>query len=88
MRRQMPRWPMPDVLLVDCYERLAALANNPADQLLRLDRPFNGMVLRFDVVDPTNRLVVHRFAFLVVYATDEETLFIDAAIHERSTIGA
>ena len=87
VRRQMPQWPMPDMLLVDCYERLANLRENPAQQLTRLEQPFTGMGLVFDVVDPTNRLAVHHFTFRIVYSMDEQTLFVDAALHERHTVG-
>ncbi len=46
VRRQIPRWPMPDVLLVDCYERLMALRDNPAQQLDRfVDRPLLADIL-------------------------------------------
>ncbi len=58
------------------------------DSLIRGERPFDGMMLAFDIVDPFNRLAVHRFAFQVVYSMDEESLFIDAAGHERFTVGA
>jgi hypothetical protein len=87
VRRQIRSWPMPDVLIVDCYERLNALRDNPAMSLVRTERPFDGMTLAFEIVDPTNRLVLHRFAFLAVYGIDEETLFIDAAAHERFSVG-
>jgi hypothetical protein len=87
VHRQIARWPMPDVVLVDCHQQLSSLRNNPAEQLVREKQPFDGMTMRFEVIDPINRLVVHRFGFLIVYGMDEETLFVDAASHERSTVG-
>ena len=83
----MAHWPMPDVLLVDCHLRIEALRDQPALRLIRTDRPFSGMVLAFELIDPMNRLAVHRFGFHVVYGMDEETLFIEAAAHERFTMG-
>jgi hypothetical protein len=62
--------------------------DNPAQTLVRLQQPFDGMGLLFEIVDPANRLAVHRFAFQIVYSMDEETLFVDAAFHERFTVGA
>ncbi|MBY0525658.1 MAG: hypothetical protein K2R98_19795 [Gemmataceae bacterium] len=63
-----------DYLLVDIELRLRTLRDNPASVLRRVEQPFDGMVLEFSVIDPNDRMCEHRFAFLVLYRQDEETL--------------
>ncbi len=87
IRRQIAHWPMPDTLIVECYLRINSLSDFPARQLVRAEQPFEGMVLSFDIIDPVNRLAVHHFLFQAVYGTNEETLFIEAAAHNRFTVG-
>jgi hypothetical protein len=85
--RQIQRWPMPDVVLVDVYLRLDLLTSNPAERLSRETTPFDGMVYRFSLIDPTNELCVHTFLFHAVYGQDEETLWIVHGVHNRFTLG-
>jgi hypothetical protein len=56
--------------------RVNRLADNPAELLVRTNVPFDGMSYGFEFIDPTNRLCVHEFLFLVVYSHDEETLHV------------
>ena len=77
LSRQIVSWQLPDEVLVEVYLRLReALPQSPLQFLQREEQPFDGMVYRFSLVDPHNRIVVHYFAFHVLYGQDEETLYI------------
>ncbi len=76
VQRQIARWPMPDGFIVDCFTRLQSLRDDPASLLVRVVRPFDGLVLVFELIEPANRFAVHRFAFQVVYGMDEGTIYI------------
>ena len=76
MRDKVASWRLPDELLVDVYQRVYELEERPAERLARSDPAFDGMTLRFSVVDPTNRFAEYRFAFLVDYGQDEMSLHV------------
>lgn len=61
---------------MELHLRVNALAQRPAGQLLRLPEPIDGMVFAFGMVDPTNRLCEHLFAFKILYSQDEESLHV------------
>jgi hypothetical protein len=84
-RRQISSWGLPDEVLVEVYLRLRErLSEQPALQLRRQRQPFDGMIYRFRVPDPANRLCEHFFAFHVIYGQDEETLFVPRGGYVRS----
>ena len=43
------------------------------------------MTYQFDLIDPENRLLEHRFAFQVFYHADEQTLIVHRGIHVART---
>jgi hypothetical protein len=58
----------------------------PANQMVRMSEPFDGMVFAFSFIDPANRLCEHLFAFHIVYsqdAQDEESLHVVQARYLR-----
>ena len=69
-------WHLPDNVLVELHLRVNALSDEPANQLIRLREPFDGMVFAFALIDPTNRLCEHLFAFKILYSQDEESLHV------------
>src|SRR5216683_520916 len=82
--RKLITWQLPDFALVEVYLRLRdRLRENPASQLRRARRPFEGMVYEFSFVDVENRLCEHHFVFHVVYGQDEETLLIANGGYKR-----
>lgn len=76
-------WALPDTVFVEMWLQVNRLADNPADLLVRTRAPFDGLVYPFEIIDPTNRLCVHRFRFHVVYSQDEERLFIVSGRYAR-----
>jgi hypothetical protein len=77
LARRLAQWALPDAVLVEVYIRLReVLPAAPALHLLRSRRPGEGMVYRFSLIDPGNRLREHFFSFHVFYGQDEETLLI------------
>jgi hypothetical protein len=84
VRRQLIRWGLPDGLLVDVHLRLNdELARSPTALLSRDPAWFGGegMIYRFDLIDPANRLLVHSFRFQVFYLPDEQTLLVTRGAH-------
>ena len=67
---------LPNDVLVDVFTRLAGLANNPAAQLTRPASPFDGMMLVIELIDHSDRMCVHEFAFRVWYSMDETQLLV------------
>lgn len=81
VRRMIASWDLGDIL-VDVYLRIQdALSQDPAQSL----RPWRGpgMVFRFSLIDPRDRLCEHRFRFLVRFSQDEQTLFLVNAGYTR-----
>jgi hypothetical protein len=76
-------WALPDTVFVEMWLQVNRLANNPADQLVRMRTPFDGLVYSVEIIDPANRLCVHQFQFLVLYSQDEERLFIARGVYSR-----
>ena len=74
---------LPDTVLVEVYLRLERLRDTPADSLVRLTSPVDGMAYGFEMIDPTNRLCTHSFLFPVAYTTDEERLVVGFPIYVR-----
>jgi hypothetical protein len=44
--------------------------------MVRVRRPFDGMVYSFGMIDPENRLVEYLSVFHIAYAQDEQTLIV------------
>src|SRR4051795_12749747 len=86
--RQIRLWPMPDVMIVDVYNRLQAVASEPRRFLRPLKGTQDGMGYAFRMVDPLNRFCEHAFAFVLMYGQDEETLLVIRGKHRRTTIGS
>jgi hypothetical protein len=84
--RRIASWGLSDPVLVEVYLRLEALRNTPADHLRRERRPFDGMVWRFNLIDPDNRIQQHFFCFQVLYGQDEQTLMVARGAYIR-TVG-
>ena len=76
-------WGLTDQVWVEMHLRINSLMQNPADRLVRTTKPFDGMVLAFQFVDPSNRLCEHYFAFQVKYSQDEESLYIVRGSYAR-----
>src|SRR5438128_808342 len=75
VRKKIASWGLPDALLVEVYLRLTdELARNPSLHLVRAEEPFDGMVYRFSLIDPENRLCEHFCIFHVLYGQVEATL--------------
>ena len=72
-----------DFLLVDIELRVRDPCQDPARLLRRAELPFEGMVLEFAIIDPLDRMIEHRFAFLVLYSQDEQTLIVANAGYTR-----
>lgn len=85
LRKRIAKWQLPDSLLVDVYLRLQSLADKPADQLVRLETPFAGMIYAFALIDPADRMTEYRFLFEVRYGQDEQTLHVIRGGFQRIT---
>jgi len=82
--RQIASWQLSDSMLVEVNLRLReSLKVNPAQVLIRTQRPFDGMCYYFRMIDPENRLREHRFFFHVVYSQDEEQIIIARGGYDR-----
>jgi hypothetical protein len=84
VRRQIIRWGLSDGLLVDVHLRLnQELPRSPTSVLTRDESLFGGegMVYGFELIDLTNRLLVHAFRFQVFYHSDERTLLVARGAH-------
>ncbi len=81
-------WQLADFLVVDIAMRLHKdwLGTDPAQYLVPSDDLRGGMIYRFSVVDPTNRLAEHIFVFRVLYGQDEQTLWVIEGGYYRSAI--
>jgi hypothetical protein len=76
LTRTVQSWALPDSVFVELHLRLNRLSKAPAEQLVRLRKPFDGMVFAFSIIDPNNRLCEHLFAFKIMYGQDEERLHV------------
>lgn len=74
---------LPDFVLVEVYLRLERLKNMPAEQMIRLTSPIDGMAFGFEMIDPTNRLCTHAFLFPIAYTVDEERLIVGMPLYVR-----
>ncbi len=86
--RQLVRWGLSDSVRVEAHLRLNdRLPRSPATLLVRDPSLFEGegMTYQFDLIDPENRLLEHRFAFQVFYHADEQTLIVHRGIHVART---
>ena len=85
VQKKIATWGLSDYVLVDVYLRLRELLPaDPLRNLMRVADPFDGMVYRFELIDPENRFREYVFFFLVVYGQDEETLCVVNAGYLRS----
>jgi len=84
VRQGIASWGLPDDTLVDVYLRLnETMPQTAPGCLVRVKKPFDGMVYLFTLIDPQNRLCEHLFAFQVLYSQDEETLVVAKGFHLR-----
>lgn len=75
MQKRIVAWNLPDPVFVEIFLRLEqGLKDKPAEKLVRMQQPFDGMTYDFTLVDPTNRFREFSFVFHLVYGQDEETL--------------
>jgi len=84
VRRQIIRWQLTDALLVEVHLHLNEELTLSPIQLLQRDPTWfdnEGMIYTFDLIDPTNRMLVHAFRFQVFYQSDEQTLLVARGIH-------
>jgi hypothetical protein len=70
---------LPDQVFVEVYLRARDLTDRPAERLIRVRKPFDGMAYHYSVADPDNRLAEYRFRLFVRYAADEQTIVIVGA---------
>lgn len=76
-RRKLNTLGLPDFLLIEAELRLRNdLTILPAQRLIRVQQPFEGVVYGFDLIDPDNRLCQHALIFWIMYGQDEETLHV------------
>ena len=88
VRRQIARWGLSDGLIVDVNLYLnERLPRSPASVLRRDPSLFEGegMIYRFKLIDPANRLLEHLFVFQVFYHADEQTLVVTRGTHITAT---
>ena len=78
-RDKVATFRLPDQVLVEVYLRAEDLADRPAERLVRIRKPFDGLAYYFSVVDPGNRLAEYHFVLFVRYAADEQTILIVGA---------
>ena len=84
VNRQIASWQLSDTMLVEVRLRLhQALRENPAQSLIRVREPFDGMCYELSMIDPQNRLREHLFTFQVVYHSDEERIIVTRGGYER-----
>jgi hypothetical protein len=76
VRDRLASWNLPPAVFVDVGLRLEDLGERPADRLVRIEAPFQGLGYWFSVIDPDNRLAEYRFLFHVIYGQDEATLHV------------
>jgi hypothetical protein len=84
VQRRIVSWSLPDFVFVEVHLRLTEdLANDPKRFLIRTRQPFDGMAFFFELIDPSNRLCVHRFVFQIVYSQDEERILVARGAYAR-----
>lgn len=84
LERQIRDWQLSDAMLIEVHLRLRQdLSNNPAQSLIRLRQPFDGMCHAFEMIDPENRVRQHQFVFLAFYGMDEEHLIVARGTYRR-----
>jgi hypothetical protein len=81
--RAAASWNLSDQAYVEMRLRVEMLSRNPADLLVRTNKPIDGLTYFVEFIDPTNRLCVHGFSFHVLYSQDEQTIYIVRATHFR-----
>jgi hypothetical protein len=80
-RRQLNSWRLDDVTRIDVYLRLHQLQDNPQLLLQQSTSPPGGMIYAFSFVDSANRILEHRFEFLVLYSQDEQSLILASGVY-------
>lgn len=88
LSRQMNRWGLADGMFVDVHFRLYDHLPRSPKSVLVVDRSLfqgEGMIYRFSLIDPANRLLVHTFRFQVFYHADEQTLVVRRGVHVTAT---
>jgi hypothetical protein len=83
LRKRIAEWGLRDELLVEIYLRLQQSEANPAEHLIRLKHPFDGMNFAYSLVDPKDRLTEYVFNFGIRYSQDEQSLHVVFAGFQR-----
>jgi hypothetical protein len=87
VRRKLSSLNLPDAILVEVHLQISGrLSNDPAASLVRMLDLFDGLVFPFEMIDPDNRLSVHRIFFHVCYSMDEGTIILLDCAYQH-TIG-
>ncbi len=88
VHRQIVGWKLYEGLLVDVHMRLnEELPQSPRSVLQKESRELfenEGMLYRFQLIDPENRMLVHDFIFKIKYRSDEQTLLVVRRAHKTS----
>lgn len=86
--RSIRSWDLPDFVFVEVRLRLIEQLARRYRQLLRPSRHRKGgMLYRFGLVDPQNRMLRHDFVFRVYFGADEETLRVTSGRCRRTYFG-
>ena len=83
LRHRIASFGLADAALVEVYERLRDLQNDPAASLIQIRDSFEGMGHLVQFIDPDNRICVHTFLFQILYSQDEERLLVPRVVHSR-----
>ena len=69
--RNLLSWGLPDQVFVSVRDFLfRVLPTAPTQYLVRAQLPYEGMNCYYELLDPSNRMRLHRFVFHVVYGYD------------------
>ena len=80
--RRIVSWNLSDFVFTEVRLRLEQTLPREAPGCLQRDRePFDGLVYRFNMIDPDDRFREHVFLFQVAIGTDEDTLWVINAGH-------
>jgi hypothetical protein len=83
-RKQIAMWQLSDFVWTEVYLRLSeTLPASPLSYLEKGGEFADGMVYRFSLVDPENRLRQHFFAFQVFYNELRDVLYVPRGLYVR-----
>jgi len=80
VEREIASWNLPNGMLVDIYLRLKEdLLDRPFERMVRIHKPFEGMIYGFDIADPNDPNRRYFFVSHMMCGQDEETLTVISA---------